>query len=59
MLEIQLQLIIFHQLETLEKIHQLEDIFFQKMFNNKISIHMGLEEEMMKSWQEEHLLMLG
>jgi chromosome condensin MukBEF MukE localization factor len=48
MLEIQLQLIIYHPLEISEKILLQEGIFSQKMFFNKILILMELEEEMMK-----------
>lgn len=53
---IQSQLIIFHQLVTLLKILQLQDIWEKRMFNKLISILMVQEEEMMKLWQEVHSL---
>ncbi len=50
------QLIIFHQPVILLRTLQLLDIWEKRMFSKLILILMVLEEEMIKLWQEVHLL---
>jgi len=54
-LEIQSQLIIFHQQETFQRNHLLQDSYSKREFNKLISILMVPGEETMKSWPEVHL----
>lgn len=53
---IQLQLIISHLLVILQRTHPLPDILNLRIFNQTITTPMVPEEEMMKLWLEELLL---
>lgn len=58
-LEIQLLLIIFLQQEISQFLHLLPDSSRKGIFKKEILTHMEQEEEMISSWQEEPLLILG